>query len=138
MRKLLSILVALVLPLAACKDGTGPSGIDGTYTLVSINTQALPVTVFASNAGRIDVLDATLVLRSDLSYTETINYRVIPAAAEPFSDVAVENGSYTVAGNAVTFTLLTGNRNPSFSYTGTVEGNTLTYSFQGESYAYRK
>lgn len=138
MRKLLPFLFAFVLPLTACKDSIGPSGIDGTYTLISINTQTLPVTVFASNAGRIDVTDATLVLRSDLTYTETLSRHLVPATGAAYSDVVVENGSYTVAGNVVTFTMLTPDGNPLFSYTGAVDGNTITYSFRGDSYTYRK
>ncbi len=138
MSKLLAILVAFLLPLAACRDGTGPSRIDGTYTLVSINTQALPVTIFASNAGRVDITGSTLELRSDLTYTETINRHLVPAGAAADSDVLIEKGSYTVAGNTVTFTQLTDDGRRGFSYTGTVEGNSLTYRLQEESYAYRK
>jgi hypothetical protein len=138
MSKLLPILVTFLLPLAACRDSTGPSEIDGEYTLVGINTQLLPVTVFGGNVGRIDVTGGTLVLRSDLSYTERINYHVVPVAAAAYDDVAIENGSYRVAGNTVTFTMLTPDGTRLFEYAGTVEGNTLTYSFEGDSYAYRK
>lgn len=138
MRNLLAILVAFLLPLGACRDSTGPTPVDGEYTLVAINTQALPVTIFGSNAGRIDVTGATLILRADLSYTETINYRVIPAAAAPYDDVGIQNGSYAVAGRAVRLTVLTDDGRQGFSYTGTVEGNTLTYRDEGDSYTYRK
>jgi hypothetical protein len=138
MSKLLAILVAFLLPLAACRDSTGPTGIDGEYTLVAINTQALPVTVFASNAGRIDVTGSTLVLRPDLTYTETINYRIVPTAEQPRDNAAIENGSYRVVGNTVTFTQLTDDGRRGFSYTGTVEGNSLTYRLEEDSYAYRK
>jgi hypothetical protein len=138
MRTLLHILVVLILPLAACGDGTGPSRIDGTYTLVSLNTEALPATVFASNAGRIDVIGSTLVLRADLSYTETIDYRVVPAEAAAYDDVTIVNGVYTVTGTTISFVVLRDDGTRSSSYTGTVVGNTLTYSFGGDSYAYRK
>jgi hypothetical protein len=143
MSKLLAILVAFLLPLAACRDSTGPTGIDGEYTLVAINTQALPVTIFASNAGRIDITGSTLVLRSDLSFTETINYRVIPAAPEAaFDDVTLQNGTYKVEGRTVTFTQRRSDGVELGTYAGTVEGNTLTYhrfdGFDGNSYAYRK
>ncbi len=145
MSKLLAILVAFLLPLAACRDSTGPAGIDGEYTLIAINTQALPVTVFASNAGRIDITGSTLELRSDLSFTETINYRVIPAAPEAaYDDVMIQNGTYEVKGRTVTFTQRRSDGVQLFpKYAGTVEENTLTYynsfdGFDGNSYGYRK
>jgi hypothetical protein len=137
MRTLLLILVALILPLAACRDSTGPTGIDGEYTLVTINTQALPVTIFGSNAGRIDITGSTLVLRSDLTYTETINRHLV-LADTAYSDIVIEKGSYEVRRNAVTFTPLADDGGQGLSYTGTVEGNTLTYRFREDSYVYRK
>ncbi|CAN5863452.1 hypothetical protein BH23GEM5_BH23GEM5_25800 [soil metagenome] len=142
MSKLLAILAAFLLLLAACRDSTGPTGIDGEYTLVAINTQALPVTVRSNNAGRIDFTSSTLALRPDFTYTETINRHIVlagAAGATEYSDVVIVNGSYKVAGNRVTFTELTDDGTEvGIPYTGTVDGNSLTYRFDGDSYSFRK
>lgn len=140
MRKLLPLILALSLPLAACGDSTGPGEqrVDGTYNLIQLNSQALPVTIQQSTAGRVEVTGATLVLRPDFSYRETINLRGVPATGAPITQDAIEDGSYTVVGNSITFTIPASGGNPSFSYTGAVSGNTVTYTVEGLAFIYRK
>jgi hypothetical protein len=140
MRKLLTLVFTLLLPIAACGDSTGPGEqrVDGTYNLVQTNGQAPPVTVFQSTAGRIEITGATLVLRSDFSYRETITYRVVPATGAAVTEDVIENGTYTVVGSSITFTVPASAGDPSFSYTGAVSGNTVTYTFEGLSMLYRK
>ncbi|MBA3969264.1 MAG: hypothetical protein H0X52_04100 [Gemmatimonadetes bacterium] len=140
MRKLLPLILALSLPLAACGDSTGPGEqrVDGTYTLVQLNGQAPPVTVFQSAAGRVEITGATLLLRPDFSYRETINVRGVPATGAPVTQDEIENGTYTVVGNSITFTIPASGGEPSYSYTGAVSGNTVTYTFEGLAFVYRK
>lgn len=140
MRKFVLVLLAAFLPLAACGDSTGPGEqrVDGTYTLVQLNGQAPPVTLQQTTSGRVEVTGATLVLRPDFSYRETINLRGIPATGAPITQDVIEDGSYTVVGNSITFTIPASGGNQSLSYTGAISGNTVTYTFGGRAFVYRK
>jgi hypothetical protein len=140
MRKLLPILLAFVLPLAACGDSTGPGEqrVDGTYTLAQVNGQAPPVTLFQSTDGRLEITGGSLVLRSDFSYQETIGLRAVPASGSPVTQDEIENGTYSVVGSSITFTVPASGGNPSFSYSGAISGNTITYTVEGFSLVYRK
>ena len=140
MRKLLPLLLALIVPLAACGDSSGPSEprYDGTYNMVQVNNQGVPVTIQQSTSGRIEITGGTLVLRPDFSYQETINLRGIPASGAPITDRIIENGTYTVVGNTITFTVPASAGERAFSYTGAISGNTVTYTSGGISFVYRK
>ncbi len=141
MRKFLPLLLTLFLPLSACgDDGTGPGEqrVDGTYNLIQLNGQAVHVTIQQSTSGRVEVNGGTLVLRPDFSYQETIGFRIIPATGAPITDNVIENGTYTVVGSSITFTIPASAGDPSFSYTGAVSGNTVTYTLEGLAVVYRK
>jgi len=143
MRRTLRLVLVLVSALAAACSGDGPTGsseerVAGTYTMTQVNGQNLPMTVFQSSAGRVEVTSGTLVLRADRSYTETVQIRIIPVGESARNDQAIENGTYTMSGTSITFTVPPSGGEPGYSYSGSVNGNVLTYSSEGVSATYRK
>ena len=99
-------LLALLVFGAACGDeGTGPDdGINGTYTLRSIDLTALPFTIQNNSRQRVEVTGGEIVLRRDGTFTDELHYSVTPTggAAAPESDVL--NGTFTRALEILTFT----------------------------------
>lgn len=76
-RRLVPLALTLVMALAACGDGTGPEpGIDGVYTLKSINGNALPWIAFQIEQDKIEVLSGSITLRTDGSFTDLTTYRI--------------------------------------------------------------
>jgi hypothetical protein len=128
--------------IAACSnDSTGPKIPEhvGTYGLALVNGGGLPATIFQNSAGRITIPSGSLVLRADGSYHETINLStVFFASGVTENDVANEDGTYSVVGSQITFTIPPSGTASAFSYTGAVSGNNLTYTYNGRSYAYVK
>ena len=136
MRKLLFLLLAVLLPLSACGDDgpteTSESAV-GTYALVQVNGSNLPA-LFAQDAnGKVEVLSGTFTVRSDKSYTETLNGRSTPISGVVQTFSVTENGTYSVSGSTVQFQPSDGG-----SYSGTLSGNSLSYSVDGVTVRYQK
>lgn len=124
--------VLLVASLTACKDNPivppGPAGITGTYTLTQIKGEPLPW-VFARHLDGTpseEYTGGTLVLREDMTFTETRNLR-----QRNSSGVVVGTVVQTLAGTytkndegAVRLTVT--NLGVAFGYDCQVEGKTLT------------
>ena len=118
------LLAALALTGAGCgSDSTSPTSSEaGTYTLVSVNGQAKPVTFMNTALGTVVVQSGTLTLTpgSPSRYTAVIggtaNGQASPA-------LVGDNGTYTVAGANVSFTsgVLAG-----LTYVGVVSGNSIS------------
>lgn len=88
----------LALIVLACSDSpTEPGGKahPGNLTLVQLNNSSLPTTVYVVDR----VTSGTMVLRDDLTYTETFN--AIGQAGTPIT--LVENGTYSSSDSRITF-----------------------------------
>ncbi len=136
-----TLFALLAVTLSGCGDNptsSGESDITGTYTLATVNATAPPVTVFQSSEGRVEVTSGSMVLRADNSYTETLNLRIIPAAGAPMNESSSENGTYARNGSSVQFTVPASAGEPAFSYQGTVNGGTLSYTIEGTAVVFRK
>ncbi|HEV7991602.1 MAG TPA: hypothetical protein VGP25_07235 [Gemmatimonadaceae bacterium] len=82
MRRIAALLA--VVFLAACtreiEQSTRPDAIVGTYQLHTYGGRSLPALVSTDTAGVWEVTSGELVLGSDQSWTETVNYRLTKGA----------------------------------------------------------
>lgn len=136
MRGLLSILAcAFVLPLAACGDD-GPTDptieASGTYQLATVNGQNLPVTIQQSGADFIEVLDGTIELRSDNTFSDSTTFRTSEGGEETI-EVEVLSGTYAQSRNTLTFSPETGG-----AYALSVSEDALTQTVGQFVLVYRK
>lgn len=132
-------LLAAVLPsvlVIGCDDDDLPTDpidvVQGTYSLLTVNGDSLPFTVAESEGEELALVSGTLEMRGDLTYTETIEFEIVPAEGEPVpEDPIIEDGTYAVDGSTIEFTVAPTNGEPGFTYEGILEGGTLTYTAQG-------
>ena len=132
----LAVAAALSLPLAAC-GGDGGTGLDtelsGTYTLRTVNGQALPYVVESSGPNdRFELLGDEFTF-SSRTFTETTDFRVTERGVVT-TDSFEDSGRYTLDGNALTVTF----DSDGSSATGAVDGNTFTLAGEGFVFLYRK
>jgi uncharacterized Zn-binding protein involved in type VI secretion len=126
MRRFLILTTALVLGglLAACNgDSTGPGSIFGTYTLVTVNGENVPVTLVMPPDTPIVFNAGWIRLDSDSTYT--ISMTVDGVTPDP------GDGAFTVNGSSIAFS-------GDFSGTGTISGNTLTIVEDGGTFVFLK
>ncbi|HVF38464.1 MAG TPA: hypothetical protein VM939_01100 [Gemmatimonadaceae bacterium] len=139
---LLFVATSMLTVLSACSGGDGNTGPEetavGTYLLTSVNGSTLPVTIFQTNEGRIEVTSGEMVLRSDGTYRERVGIRILLNGGPTEIDEAVENGTYSVVGTQITFNVPATVDDPAFSYTGAVSGDVLTYTNEGISLRYQR
>lgn len=121
------IAVAVLVAAAACgsdDDSTSPIvGANGTWALQSINGSALPVTL-GSGSQSVSVIASTLTISSNGNYNEVVTLR--PAGATT-NTTFTEIGTWSVSNGVVTFN----DQTDGITYTGNVNGNTLTENTAG-------
>jgi len=106
-RPLGALLLALLLPLAACGgDGTGPDedGVSGTYTLRTVNGNGLPFTLGDNGVQKVEVTGGRITLSEDLTYSEIRGYRTTDNGLETTEDEEYE-GTYTHVGTELLLTI---------------------------------
>lgn len=122
MRRILILATTALLLgglLAACDgDSTGPGSIFGTYILVTVNGEEVPVEIEG-----IEMTAGWIRLDSDSTYT--ISMTVNGVTPDP------GDGTFTVDGSSIEFT-------GDINMTGTISGNTLTIVDQGTTCVFRK
>lgn len=136
---LLSLLLLAPLLLTACNGEAGPTDPTpaiGAYTLYQINGASPPLIVGQDVRGRIEVLGGSLTLRSDRSYTETGDVRVLPPSGSPTSpQTNSASGNFRLivqrGVQRVEFRTQEGS-----VFFGTLAGDTITYAIPGFSLAY--
>lgn len=105
MSRFVLLLLALLLPLSACgkeRPFDPTNAVVGRYTLVQVNGSTLPVLVAEDARGQVRVTGGTLILRSDQTFTATMEFRLsygplsIPQSQR-------EDGTYTVTGDRIEF-----------------------------------
>jgi hypothetical protein len=118
MRRTMSVLVlAFLLPLAACGDGPTAVPVDvvGTWELRTINGMPLPVILASSGEDTAEVLDGSIILQADGRFEDSVTLR-FTIDGEVTTDVDVIEGTYTQQGGAL---VLTSDEGGSFSATVT-------------------
>ena len=116
-------LLATAIVVAACGGSTSTDVSDhaeaGTYTLLTVNGQSLPVTITGTSLGTVVIRSATVILNagSALSYTAAVTGSVSGAPSAPFLNDA---GSYVRSGSTLTFTSSVA----PISYSGTYNSST--------------
>ena len=153
MRRLV-IVLALLLPLAACDEDTDPivvGSIQGVYNAVSASGEFIPsgsVTIpgvifegpASGNAGAefdvtYELLQATISLSEGNRYVFTGAVRMTETNQRfpTFTEAAAETGSYSARNNTITF-----KPDPSsdefLAETGTHSGRTLTVEIQDPAF----
>ena len=136
MRRLLAGML-LAATMAACGDTTtgvrSTSGHTGTYTLRTVNDQALPATVGTENNVRLDIVSGSVILLANGSFRDSTEYRLVSGSTS-VTESDVFAGTYTRNGGVVQFTVDSGGAY-TMSFTG---GTTLTQTLEGVVLVYRK
>ena len=136
MRKALAAtLTVATFALAACGgggDAIGPSTIAGTYTLQTVNGNALPAVLLEDAGYKLEVLSGSYTLNGDNSYSATASFRETENAVVTPSTES-ESGTYVVRGSSVTFTDSDG-----FQTGGTISGTNLTLAAAGLTIRYSR
>ena len=111
----LAVLAMLALATAACGDdddgGTEPTDITGTYTLRTIDGDALPFTLFtaAQNAGtKREVTSGSVTLRADGTYSDRFDFRDTNQTGDETDQFDATDGTWARTGNTITFSASTG------------------------------
>lgn len=114
------LAAAIVLAAGACgSDSTSPLlGASGTWSLQTINGTPLPVTL-GSGVQAVTVLASTLTISDNGNYNEVVTLR---PAGTTTNTTFTETGTWSLANGVVTFN----DRTDAITYTGTVNGSTLT------------
>jgi hypothetical protein len=106
MRRAVTFLVlAFLLPLAACGDGPTAVPIDvvGTWELRTINDMPLPVIVATSGEDTAEVLQGSIILQADGRFEDRVTMR-FTIDGEVTTDLDVIEGTYTQQGGALVLT----------------------------------
>ena len=124
---LIALMGAVGLSTISCggstTDNTAQSEV-GTYTLVTVNGQALPYTVNNTSLGTAVIQSATLNLSAP-AYTATVNGTVNGGATQR---ILADGGTYSRTGSTLTFSSTSA---PGLVYAGAFSGSTLTVSIPG-------
>jgi hypothetical protein len=126
------LVASLAFVALSCEDGTAPTPLDATYTLVAENDQPLPSDPSAPDG-------CCLTLSGSVTFTAT-TYDIRTSYRNKNNDLTFDNseqGTYTRQGNTLSFTR-TGGNSGGFPYLlgpGTVSADqetvTLLYGDEG-------
>jgi hypothetical protein len=141
MRRLLTLCGAIAL--AACNNIDSPdftlpttdANVTGTFVLASANGNVPPYVVVSNTSGTETLLDDRIVLRDDLTWADTTNYRIDLASGQSNVGATATGGSYNIANGHINFTMITGG---TATFAGAVVGSTLTVNFQGRPFIYTR
>ena len=138
MRKFLTTvgLAALSVSFAACSDitnGLGLNGVTGSYQLETFNGFRLPALFYQDNFEQDQLIDEVFTIYSDGTYTDDYTMRV----SDRTGTVDTQHrdfGTFSQNNTALQF------RDSSTGdiFTGSISGNTMTVSQQGDVYVFRR
>lgn len=125
------MVVTLAFVCACAGDPASPNtGAEfGTYSLMALDDRPVPTSI-PEAGGQVEVLSSTLILSAGRKLRMTTTFRP-SAGATPISNELT--GSYTLHGNAFTFTYSSGGRNA-----GTLDGDTIRMQNEGVVWLFRK
>ena len=129
-------LAALSVSFAACSDitsGLGLNGVMGSYQLETFNGFRLPALFYQDNFEQDQLIDEVFTIYSDGTYTDDYTMRV----SDRTGTVDTQHrdfGTFSQNNTALQF------RDSSTGdiFTGSISGNTLTVSQQGDVYVFRR
>ena len=129
-------LAALSVSFAACSDitsGLGLNGVMGSYQLETFNGFRLPALFYQDNFEQDQLTDEVFTIYSDGTYTDDYTMRV----SDRTGTVDTQHrdfGTFSQNNTALQF------RDSSTGdiFTGSISGNTLTVSQQGDVYVFRR
>ena len=136
-----SLLAGLAI-LAACQGSNsepfqlGPTdaNVTGRFTLAAINSNPLPVPALQTTTEVWALTSDTLSIADNGQWTETTVYLVTQnsdgSTSTRTSSIA---GTYTIVAQKINFLQTTSG---SATFTGSVQGNTLTVLYQGSHFTY--
>lgn len=127
-------VAALAVLAVSCSsnDSTSPNTAGaGTYTLTTVNGQALPFSLTSTTLNQVVIQSATITLtpgNPSSSYTATISGSI---NGSPTTQLISDTGTYTVSGATLSFS------SSSFlllSYGGSFTSNTLTVNLPAQAF----
>ena len=139
---------AFLVFAAACGGGgdkaadeiTGPpppAAVTLSFTLQQVNGQTLPAS-FQTAEGVLVITSGSMVLRPELTFSESILYNLTAPGASAVADTAITTGTYAQTGTDIVFTVPPSGSEGTITFSGTVVGNTLTYNDAGFVAVYRR
>ena len=139
MRKTFGALLLALAAVTACNDSTAPpSGtLSGNYLLRTANGVAVPGIASQDASGVWEILHGRIVLKSDLSFIDSLSDRFTPTGSTAQPRIDVRLGTYVQTGNNVTLNFQTSSGLLQYSVTW-LDANTLAYSEAGLSLIYSK
>jgi hypothetical protein len=125
MRRIAALLA--VVFLAACtreiEQSTRPDTVAGTYQLRAYGGRSLPALVSADSSGTWEVVSGELVIATDQSWSETVNFRLTKGAT-------VQNSTFGTSGSWVFLRdyayMVFNDKVDNTQFTGTAAGGTIT------------
>ena len=140
MRKLIGVL--LLCAAAACSNGdstTAPASgnVSGNFALRTANGAAVPTVATQDATGTFEVLSGRVILRSDMSFIDSLTARYTPAGGTAQSLVDVRQGFFTQTGNNISLSFASSQGVVTYSMTW-MDANTLTYSEPSLSLIYQR
>jgi len=104
-----------------------------------MNGSSLPVVFYTSTSGNAAAISGSAVLRSDGSYQQTLTDSITYSdGTTGGKQTAYENGTYSITGSQITFMIPADVNGTALSYSGAVDGTTISYTYNGTSFTYRK
>lgn len=100
-------MLAMAMAMGGCSDdeeGTGPADITGTYTLRTVNGQALPFTLYEASGFKSEIVGSQLTLNANGTWTETAQIRDTEPGTAPVTTPEVSSGTYVRNGRTLVLT----------------------------------
>jgi hypothetical protein len=120
LHSLYALVAAFGLMTGCAPDTTGPSRPDGTYQLDRVNGGSLPFLAESTSSGKLEIIGGSMAIGADGTFAAQVTSRETAGTAATTVTQQV-NGTFTIAGDRLTFTEVTGER-----YTGVFSGGRLT------------
>jgi hypothetical protein len=136
-----AVVMGVVFAFSGCASAN-PTENDpaevGTYTLVSVNGTAVPVTTIQNSTQTTEILSGTFVVNRNHTFEETRVGRLTLAGGTPQTINSSQTGTWEAATGQIHFNALNSSQTVVASWSATYSANTLTYTYQGATFAYKK
>jgi hypothetical protein len=142
MRRILLVLLATA-SVIGCQSsidefvlGPTDANVAGSFALIDINGGPLPIIARQTSTEAWQLIADTMVVGSDSTWAETSHYTVTTLdAGTTRQEQTRATGIYRIANAQITFTMLVGGTS---TFTGAVQGNTLTVVFNDGHFIYSR